>query len=80
MKQYFKEEVVFVPDPEGKWEVCNILSGNYLSGKFSKTKSDVIVLTEEELLDLMQEAIEHSNTTLLREKASELLKAKLANQ
>lgn len=37
----------------------------------------VMVLTEEELLDLMQESIEHSNITLLREKAIHLLHSKL---
>lgn len=37
----------------------------------------VIVITEEELLDLMQESIEHSYPTLLREKAKALLDAKL---
>ncbi len=77
MKQYSKEQVIFIPDPEGKWEVSDILTGNYLSGRFSMSKSNIIVLTEEELLDLMQEAVEHSYPTLLREKASELLKAKL---
>jgi predicted aspartyl protease len=37
----------------------------------------VIVITEDELLDLMQESIEHSYPTLLREKAKKLLDAKL---
>jgi len=37
----------------------------------------VIVLTPDELLDLMQEAIEHSYPTLLREKAEKLLASKL---
>lgn len=36
-----------------------------------------IVLAEEELLDLMQEAIEYSYPTLLRTKAVELLYSKL---
>lgn len=36
-----------------------------------------IVITEEELLDLMQEAIEHSHPTLLRTKAAKLLYSKL---
>lgn len=36
-----------------------------------------IVITEEDLLNLMQEAIEHSYPTLLRTKAIELLHSKL---
>lgn len=42
-------------------------------------KENIIVITEEQLLDLMQESIEHSYPTLLRGKAADLLKAKLAN-
>lgn len=77
MKQYSKEDVVFIPDPEGKWEVCEIKTSNPLRGRFTRATSSVILIMEEELIDLMQEAIEHSYPTLPREKASELLKAKL---
>lgn len=77
MRQYFGEEVVYVPDFEGELEACHIKTGAPKRGRLSAAKSGVIVLTEEELLDLMQEAIEHSYPTLLLQKASELLKAKL---
>lgn len=76
MKQYFGEEVVYVPDFEGKLEACDIKTGAPKRGKLSAAKSGVIVLTEEELLDLMQESIEHSYPTLTRQKASDLLKSK----
>jgi hypothetical protein len=79
MKKYTKEEVIFVPDPEGKWKVCDIKTGNSIKGQFTKTTTGLIILTENELLDLMQESIEYSHTILLREKASELLKSKLNN-
>lgn len=42
--------------------------------------SNVIVLTEDELLDLMQQSVERAHTTLLREKASQLLNATLKYQ
>lgn len=77
MKQYSKEEIVFIPDPEGNWDVCDIKTGNPIKGRFSKTTTGLILITEEELLDLMQEAIELSYPTLPRQRASELLKAKL---
>ena len=77
MKQYFKEQIVFIPDPEGQWEACDIKTGNPLKGRLSRSTTGIILITEEELLDLMQEAIEHVHTTLLREHASELLKSKL---
>lgn len=38
---------------------------------------DAVVITEPELLDLMQESIEHSYPILLREKAQASLNAKL---
>ena len=45
------------------------MSGTSLKGK--------IIIEESELLDLMQESVEHSYTTLIREKAEALLNAKL---
>lgn len=77
MKQYKGEEIVYIPDFEGTLEACDIKSGAPKRGRLSAAPSGVIVLTEEELLDLMQEAIEHSYPTLRREKALDLLKAKL---
>lgn len=47
--------------------------------QFKPVKS-VIVITVDDLLDLMQESIEYSYATLTREKAIDLLDAKLANQ
>jgi len=77
MKQYSGEEVVYVPDFEGTLEACDIKTGAPKRGKLSAAKSGVIILSEEELLDLMQEAIEYCHVTLKRNRASELLKAKL---
>lgn len=77
MKQYFGEEVVYVPDFEGKLEACDIKTGAPKRGRLSAANPGVIVLTEGELLYLMQEAIEHSYPTLPRQKAYDLLKAKL---
>jgi len=62
---------------DGELEACHIKTGAPKRGRLSMADPGIIVLTEEELLDLMQEAIEHSYATLLREKASELVKAKL---
>lgn len=77
MKQYFGEEMVYIPDFQGKLEACDIKTGAPKRGKSSAAKSGVIVLTEEELLDLMQEHIEYSHPILSRGAASALLKAKL---
>jgi len=79
MKQYFGEEVVYVPDFKGELEACHIKTGAPKRGRLSPAKEGIIVISAEELIDLMQEAIEHSHPTLLREKAFELLKSKLNN-
>lgn len=77
MKQYFGEEVVYIPDFEGELEACHIKSGAPKRGRLSAAPDGIIVLTEEELLDLMQKAIEYSYPTLSRDKAREVLKANL---
>lgn len=76
MKQYTGEEEIYVPDKKGEFEACRILTGYPELGNL-KALRDVIVLTEEELLDLMQEVIEHSVPTLLRTKAQSFLESKL---
>lgn len=76
MKQYTGEEIVYVPHYTGEFEACWIKSGGPQRGKL-KAVSDVIVLTEDELLDLLQEAIEHSHPVLTREAAGEFLYSKL---
>jgi hypothetical protein len=88
MKQYDK---IYVPIDNGRvtvkgnTAVCKWKKGPSDGWQFwepqseVKEESNVIVLTQEELLDLMQESIEHSYPTLLREKAQALLTAKLKN-
>lgn len=77
MKQYFGEEKVYIPDVDGELEACHIKTGAPKRGRLSAADPVVIVLTEEELIDLMQETIEHSHPVLSRKQASELLKANL---
>ena len=72
MKKYDKIYSVMPPlETGGKYSVIESHSTRL------KEHLEVIVLTEEELLDLMQESIEHSYPTLLREKAKSLLHSKL---
>lgn len=76
MKQYSGEEKVYVPDFEGIFEACAIKTGAPQRGKLSPI-SNVIVLTADELLHLMQEAIEHSHPVLTRDAADKFLASKL---
>lgn len=74
MKKY---DVILIPDEDdGDYEAVEIDSYTTAKGKWSMVP-DKIVMTEDELLDLMQESIEYSYPTLLREKAQKLLTAKL---
>jgi len=78
MKQYNKD--IYLIDPsvlENLLKQPPINPSMFLDGIKSQSIKGSIILTEEELLDLMQEAIEHAHTTLLREHASILLKSKL---
>lgn len=78
MIQYNKDIYLIVPSVlENLLKQPPINPSIFLDSIKSQSIKGKIILTEEELLDLMQEAIEHANITLLREKASELLKAKL---
>lgn len=83
MKQYDKIFVPHDPKVDGVWMDDNYhVSHEGFAGPTGPPvevvqKINVIVITLDELLDLMQEAIEHSYPTLLREKAVELLNAKL---
>jgi hypothetical protein len=78
MKQYTGEEKVYVPDYKGKFEACSIKSGAPQRGKLTPV-SNAIVLTFDELIDLMQESIELSYPTLLRTEVTRLLTAKGIN-
>jgi hypothetical protein len=77
MKQYSGEEIVYIPDFEGTLEACDIKTGAPKRGRLSAAPDGIIVLTQNELLDLMQEAIEYSHPILPRKKAFDFLKAKL---
>lgn len=83
MKQYDKIFIPHDPTLHGVWMDDNYyVYHDVFAGPDGKRMevvpvTKVIVLTEEELLDLMQESIEHSYPTLLRTKASELLQSKL---
>lgn len=72
MKQYTGEEKVYVPDYKGEYEACDIKTGAPKRGRLVPV-SNAIVLTPDELLDLMQESIEHSYPTLTRSTATDLL-------
>lgn len=75
MKKYDK---IWVPDDTGQHEVVHIPSETEVEGSVIGVRN-AIVLSEEELLDLMQESIEYSYPTLLRERAKLLLTEKLKN-
>lgn len=77
MKQYNK---IYVPNDLDQlattWMLFNLKKSEYPLGGLDE-KQNVIVLTKEELLDLMQEAIEHAHSTLTRDRADKLLESKL---
>lgn len=84
MKHYTGEEKIYVPR-DYKVHGVTMDHNYYVShegfGGLDMTKevvpeSNVIILSPDELLDLMQESIEHSYPTLLREKAIALLISK----
>lgn len=76
MKIYKGKDFVYVPDSGGLFEARVITSGDPGRGRLSPV-SDVIVLTGEELLDLMQECIKHSHLVLTRDAADKFLYSKL---
>jgi hypothetical protein len=71
MEQYDK---IWIPVANGDTVP---VEGKAISGIYYKPVKNQIVIAEEELLDLMQESIEHAYPTLLREVAKKLLDAKL---
>jgi hypothetical protein len=78
-----KYDKIYIPDEKGDFKVQQFYEDYHEYTDMHDGTGDVselynvIVLTEDELLDLMQESIEHSYPTLLREKAKSLLAAKL---
>lgn len=80
-----KYSTVYVPDRNGNFKLQEFEEDYHEwrdvhSEEALSAKEKVIVLTEEELLDLMQQSVERAHTTLLRERASELLNATLKYQ
>jgi hypothetical protein len=78
MKQHNKD--IYLIDPsvlENLLRQPPINPSTFLEGIKSQSIKGSIVLTRSELLDLMQESIEHSHPVLTRDAAEKLLSSKL---
>jgi len=73
MRQYAGEEKVYVPDFEGKFEACPIKTGAPQRGELVPIKNAIVFTDANELLDLLQQAVESSFPTLTRGQATSLL-------